>query len=120
VSWFSAVGMLWTGEQPESKAIEENMASYFNNLQGFLLVSHGSTVGAGPTLSSAVHASVKQVVDSSFRLMKETISLYGMMITNLCYAMIINDMLISNNNTLLSVILDCCFMNLKARCERYK
>ncbi|KAL9317193.1 hypothetical protein ACSQ67_013710 [Phaseolus vulgaris] len=73
----TTVGMLWTGEQPESKAIEENMASYFNNLQGFLLVSHGSTVGAGPTLSSAVHASVKQVVDSSFRLMKETISLYG-------------------------------------------
>ncbi|QCE08560.1 uncharacterized protein LOC114190855 [Vigna unguiculata] len=73
----TTVGMLWTGEQPESKAIEENMASYFNTLQGFLLVSHGSTVGAGPTLSSAVHASVKQVVDSSFRLMKETISLYG-------------------------------------------
>ncbi|BAT93842.1 hypothetical protein LR48_Vigan609s000500 [Vigna angularis] len=73
----TTVGMLWTGEQPEFKAIEENMASYFNTLQGFLLLSHGSTVGAGPTLSSAVHASVKQVVDSSFRLMKETISLYG-------------------------------------------
>ncbi|CAJ1977453.1 unnamed protein product [Sphenostylis stenocarpa] len=73
----TTVGMLWTGEQPESKAIEENMASYFNTLQGFLLLSHGSTVGAGPTLSSAVHASVKQVVDSSFRLMKETISFYG-------------------------------------------
>ncbi|XP_061351418.1 uncharacterized protein LOC133296446 isoform X1 [Gastrolobium bilobum] len=73
----TTVGMLWTGEKPESKAIEENMASYFNTLQGFLLLSHGSTVGAGPTLSSSVHASVKQVVDSSFRLMKETVSLYG-------------------------------------------
>lgn len=83
-SFFSAVGMLWTGEKPDAKAVEENMASYFNTLQGFLLLSHGSTVGAGPTLSSAVHASVKQVVDSSFRLMKETVSLYGMImiITN--------------------------------------
>ncbi|XP_058769364.1 uncharacterized protein LOC131643227 [Vicia villosa] len=73
----TTVGMLWSGDKPESKAIEENMTSYFNNLQGFLLVSHGSMVGAGPTLSSSIHESVKQVVDSSFRLMKETVSLYG-------------------------------------------
>ncbi|CAK8573971.1 unnamed protein product [Lathyrus sativus] len=73
----TTVGMLWSGDQPDSKAIEENMTSFFNNLQGFLLVSHGSTVGAGPTLSSSIHESVKQVVDSSFRLMKETVSLYG-------------------------------------------
>ncbi|KAI4297165.1 hypothetical protein L6164_037066 [Bauhinia variegata] len=71
------VGMLWTGEKPEAKAIEENMASYFNTLQGFLLLSHGSTVGAGPTLSSSIHASTKLVVDSSFRLMTESVSLYG-------------------------------------------
>ncbi|KAK4263872.1 hypothetical protein QN277_029229 [Acacia crassicarpa] len=71
------VGMLWTGQKPEVKAIEETMASYFNTLQGFLLLSHGSTVGAGPTLSSCIHASVKQVVDSSFKLMKEFVSLYG-------------------------------------------
>ncbi|CAI8604984.1 unnamed protein product [Vicia faba] len=73
----TTVGMLWSGDKPESKAIEENMTAYFNNLQGFLLVSHGSMVGAGPTLSSSIHESVKQVVDSSFRLMKETVSLYG-------------------------------------------
>lgn len=71
------VGMLWSGEKPEVKAMEETMTSYFNTLQGFLLLSHGSTVGAGPTLSSCIHASVKQVVDSSFRLMKEFVSLYG-------------------------------------------
>ncbi|KAH9746552.1 cyclin-d1-binding protein 1 [Citrus sinensis] len=47
----TVVGMLWTGETPEAKAIEENMAEYFNMLQGFVLLSHGSTVGAGPTLS---------------------------------------------------------------------
>ncbi|KAF2310880.1 hypothetical protein GH714_018119 [Hevea brasiliensis] len=71
------VGMLWTGEKPELKAVEENMAAYFNTLQGFLLLSHGSTVGAGPTLSSCIHASVKQVVDCSFKLMMETVSSYG-------------------------------------------
>ncbi|GAY54636.1 hypothetical protein CUMW_158290 [Citrus unshiu] len=73
----TVVGMLWTGETPEAKAIEENMAEYFNMLQGFVLLSHGSTVGAGPTLSLSIHASVKQVVDSSFKLMMESITLYG-------------------------------------------
>ncbi|PHT33292.1 hypothetical protein CQW23_25092 [Capsicum baccatum] len=70
------VGMLWTGEAPEVKALEENMASYFNMLQGLLLLSHSSTVGAGPTLSSCIHVSIKQVVDSSFMLMKESVSSY--------------------------------------------
>ncbi|XP_022150564.1 uncharacterized protein LOC111018673 isoform X2 [Momordica charantia] len=73
----TVAGMVWTGEGLEVKAIEENMASYFNMLQGFLLISHGSKVGAGPTLSSVIHASVKQVIDSSFRLWKESVSLYG-------------------------------------------
>ncbi|XP_017971380.1 PREDICTED: uncharacterized protein LOC18609086 isoform X1 [Theobroma cacao] len=70
-------GMLWNGEAPEAKQLEENMTSYFNVLQGFLLLSHGSNVGAGPTLSSSIHESVKQVVDCSFRLMKESVSLYA-------------------------------------------
>nr|KJB61139.1 hypothetical protein B456_009G342800 [Gossypium raimondii] len=70
-------GMLWNGESPQAKEVEENVNSYFNVLQGFLLLSHGSTVGAGPTLSSSIHESVKHVVDCSFRLMKEHVSLYG-------------------------------------------
>ncbi|XWS22444.1 hypothetical protein CRYUN_Cryun29cG0034900 [Craigia yunnanensis] len=69
--------MLWNGKAPEAKELEENITSYFNVLQGFLLLSHGSTVGAGPTLSSSIHESVTQVVDCSFRLMKESVSLYG-------------------------------------------
>ncbi|CAL1356133.1 unnamed protein product [Linum trigynum] len=73
----TVVGMLWTGEKPEAKAVQENMATFFNTLQGFLLLSHGSRVGAGPTLSSSIYASVKQVVDSSFRLMMETVTSYG-------------------------------------------
>ncbi|XP_023539450.1 uncharacterized protein LOC111800101 [Cucurbita pepo subsp. pepo] len=73
----TVAGMVWTGGRLEVTEIEENMASYFNMLQGFLLVSHGSKVGAGPTLSSVIHASVKQVIDSSSKLWKESISLYG-------------------------------------------
>lgn len=34
-------------------------------------------MGAGPTLSSSIHASVKQVIDCSFMLYKESISVYG-------------------------------------------
>ncbi|KAB1205628.1 MATE efflux family protein 8 [Morella rubra] len=70
-------GMLWTGETPEVRALEENMAAYFNVLQGFLLLFHGSTVGAGHTLSSSIHASVKQVVDCSFKLFTESVSSHG-------------------------------------------
>ncbi|KAM2890217.1 hypothetical protein COP2_008666 [Malus domestica] len=32
------------------------------------LLSHGSRVGAGPTLSSCIHASVKHAVDTSCKL----------------------------------------------------
>ncbi|KAL1531885.1 hypothetical protein AAHA92_31971 [Salvia divinorum] len=71
------VGMLYTGETPEIKVLEENMAAYFNTLQGFLLLSHGSSVGAGPTLLSCIHGSVKQVVDSSFMLLQGAVSSYG-------------------------------------------
>ncbi|XP_039003604.1 uncharacterized protein LOC120130442 [Hibiscus syriacus] len=69
--------MLWNGESPDAKQVEETTNSFFNALQGFLLLSHGSSVGAGPTLSSSIHESVKHVVDCSFRLMKEHVSLYG-------------------------------------------
>ncbi|KAI3467031.1 hypothetical protein Pfo_023694 [Paulownia fortunei] len=73
----TTVGMLYTGETPGVKALEESMAAYFNMLQGFLLLSHGSSMGAGPTLSSCIHKAVKQVVDSSFMLLQETVSSYG-------------------------------------------
>lgn len=69
--------MLWTGETLQVSELEKSMETYFNMLQGFLLLSHGSTVGAGPTLSSCVLASVKQVVDCSFKLLKESVSLFG-------------------------------------------
>uniref|UniRef100_A0A7N0VBV7 Uncharacterized protein n=1 Tax=Kalanchoe fedtschenkoi TaxID=63787 RepID=A0A7N0VBV7_KALFE len=73
----TVVGMLCTGAAPEAKGLEENMVTYFNMLQGLLLLSHGSTVGAGSTLSSVVHAAVKQVVDASFKLWMDVVSSYG-------------------------------------------
>ncbi|PIN00434.1 hypothetical protein CDL12_27063 [Handroanthus impetiginosus] len=74
----TAVGMLYTGETPGVKALGENMASYSNMLQGFLLLSYGSLVGAGPTLSSCIRKAIKQVVDSSFMLLQEAVSSYGL------------------------------------------
>ncbi|KAI3782637.1 hypothetical protein L2E82_12690 [Cichorium intybus] len=71
--------MLWTGEGPDPKALEETMASYSNLLQGFLLLSHGSIIGAGTTLSSCIHASVKQVIDCSFMLLKESVASYDVL-----------------------------------------
>ncbi|KAL5553034.1 hypothetical protein UlMin_040435 [Ulmus minor] len=65
-------GMLWTGQAPRAIELEDDMEIYFNTLQGLLLLSHGSTVGAGPTLSSSVYATVNQVVDCSFKLLKES------------------------------------------------
>ncbi|KAK9105821.1 hypothetical protein Scep_022665 [Stephania cephalantha] len=73
----TVAGMLWTGEVPRLQELEENMKVYFNLLQGFLLLSYESTAGAGPTLSSSIHAAAKHVVDSSFALMKAAVSSYG-------------------------------------------
>lgn len=73
----TTVGMLWSGEGPDAKSVEESMGAYSNLLQGFLLLSHGSMIGAGTTLSSCIHASVKQVIDCSFMLLKESVASYG-------------------------------------------
>ncbi|PON73731.1 Cyclin-D1-binding protein [Parasponia andersonii] len=78
VSLYATVaGMLRIEKPPVARHIEQHMERYFNTLQGFLLLSYGSTVGAGPTLSSCVHAAVKEVVDSSLKLFRESVSSFG-------------------------------------------
>ncbi|XP_064950169.1 uncharacterized protein LOC135599736 isoform X2 [Musa acuminata AAA Group] len=67
-------GMLWSGEAPDAKALEENMGAYCNIIHGFVLLCHGSTVGAGPTLHASIYASAKQVVDCSLALLREAVS----------------------------------------------
>ncbi|EXB65590.1 hypothetical protein L484_025856 [Morus notabilis] len=71
------VGMLWTGKEPQATEVKESMESYFNVLVGFLLLSHGSTVGAGPTLSSFILQAVKKIVDCSYKLIKDAIVSLG-------------------------------------------
>ncbi|XP_010498789.1 PREDICTED: uncharacterized protein LOC104776419 isoform X2 [Camelina sativa] len=70
------VGMLWNEESPKAESLKETIESYFISLQGFLLCCHKIAVSAGPTLSSLIHVSVKQIVDSSLELSKGSVSLY--------------------------------------------
>lgn len=53
------------------------MGAYCNLLHGFLLLCHGSTVGAGPTLHASIRASAKQVTNCSLSLLKEAVSSCG-------------------------------------------
>ncbi|CAD6271280.1 unnamed protein product [Miscanthus lutarioriparius] len=72
----TVAGMLWSGDLPDVETLKENIVAYFNILQGFLLVCHGSMVGAGPTLHKSICGSAKNVVDSSFSLFKHAVSAY--------------------------------------------
>jgi hypothetical protein len=47
---FIVARMVWSGDLPGVETLEENIAVYFNVLQGFLLACRGSTDGAAPTL----------------------------------------------------------------------
>ncbi|XP_077220672.1 uncharacterized protein LOC143854537 isoform X2 [Tasmannia lanceolata] len=69
--------MLWSGETPNVSELEENMEVYSNMLQGFLLLCHGSIVGAGPTLHAKIRTSAKQVTDCSLSLLREAVNSYG-------------------------------------------
>ncbi|KAL6620660.1 hypothetical protein ACP70R_035799 [Stipagrostis hirtigluma subsp. patula] len=72
----TVAGMLWSGDLPDVETLKENVVAYFNILQGFLLVCHGSMVGAGPTLHKSICSAAKNVVDSSFSLFKQAVAAY--------------------------------------------
>ncbi|KAF6991705.1 hypothetical protein CFC21_008760 [Triticum aestivum] len=72
----TVAGMVWSGDLPGVETLKENIAAYFNVLQGFLLACHGSTVSAGPTLHKYITSSAKGVVDASFSLFKLAVSAY--------------------------------------------
>ncbi|XP_039125957.1 cyclin-D1-binding protein 1 homolog [Dioscorea cayenensis subsp. rotundata] len=69
----TVAGMLWNGEH-DVKNLESNMGVYINFLQGFLLLCHSSSAGAGPTLHACIVASARNVVDRSIKLFKEAVS----------------------------------------------
>lgn len=71
----TTAGTLWSGEKLTVGAGTENIKAFCDSLQGFLLLCHGSTVGAGPTLLNAIRFSAKQVVDSSLQLLSKAVSL---------------------------------------------
>lgn len=72
-----AAGMLWSQNTTSVEELEENIKVYCNSLQGFLLLSHGSMVGAGPTLSTCIRKSANQVSDCSLSLLRKAVSYYG-------------------------------------------
>ncbi|CAN6451794.1 unnamed protein product [Victoria cruziana] len=73
----TVAGILWTGEAPKVTELEESMDVYFNMLNGLILLCHGSTVGAGPTLHASICASTKRVTESSLSFLRAAVSSYG-------------------------------------------
>lgn len=72
-----AAGMLWSENTTSVEELEENIKVYCNSLQGFLLLTYGSMVGAGPTLSTCIRKSANQVSDCSLSLLRKAVSYYG-------------------------------------------
>ncbi|XP_031499392.1 uncharacterized protein LOC116263758 [Nymphaea colorata] len=72
----TVAGILWTGEAPKVTELEESMGVYFNMLNGLLLLCHGSTVGAGPTLHASICASTKQMIESSLSFLRAAVLSY--------------------------------------------
>ncbi|KAJ3675537.1 hypothetical protein LUZ60_004579 [Juncus effusus] len=72
----TVAGMVWGEDSPDPKGLKENIITYFNSLQGILLISYSSSIGAGPTLHKSIHAASKRVLDSSLSLFKEAVSSY--------------------------------------------
>ncbi|KAJ0989134.1 hypothetical protein J5N97_007490 [Dioscorea zingiberensis] len=70
----TVAGMLWSGEGEDAANLESNMGVYINLLHGFLLLCHGSSAGAGPTLHACICVSARNVIDCSIQLFKEAVS----------------------------------------------
>ncbi|XP_078434740.1 uncharacterized protein LOC144705784 [Wolffia australiana] len=58
--------------------LEDFIGSYCNLLLGLVLLCHGSTVGAGPTLRASIRDFAKPVIDHSLSLLHEALSSYGL------------------------------------------
>ncbi|KAI5066295.1 hypothetical protein GOP47_0018919 [Adiantum capillus-veneris] len=69
----TTAGVLWKGKVSKKEGME-NIRSYVQALHGFLLLSHGSTAGAGPTLLSCIGRLSRQVVNSSLSLLRGAVA----------------------------------------------
>lgn len=73
----TTAGVLWRGKVLKKDGMD-NIRSFTRALQGFLLLCHGSTVGAGSTLLTYVDAASKQVANSSLNLLRGAVATSGM------------------------------------------
>lgn len=72
----TTAGVLWS-RNVAKKDGKQNIRSFTEALQGFVLLCHGSTVGAGPTLLKMVHLAAKQVVDASLTFLRGAVAFSG-------------------------------------------
>lgn len=73
----TTAGVLWRGKVLKKDGMD-NIRSFTRALQGFLLLCHGSTVGAGSTLLTYVDVASKQVANASLNLLRGAVALSGM------------------------------------------
>lgn len=69
----TSAGILWKGKVSKKEGFE-NISSYVGALQKFLLLSHGSTTGAGTTLLLCIKSVSEQVATSSLGLLRSAVA----------------------------------------------
>jgi hypothetical protein len=69
----TTIGMLWA-QGVKVEDANQALKTYFDCLQGLLLLCHGCTVGAGPTLLVTIRNAAQQVLDASLTLLTRAVS----------------------------------------------
>lgn len=69
----TTIGLLWT-QGPKVDEAGQAMKTFAESLQGLILLCHGYTVGAGPTLSQTIRNAVKVVLDAGLSLLARAVS----------------------------------------------
>jgi hypothetical protein len=69
----TTIGLLWT-QGPKVDEAAEAMKTFADSLQGLILLCHGYTVGAGPTLFQTIRNAVKVVLDAGLSLLTRVVS----------------------------------------------
>ncbi|KAG0567350.1 hypothetical protein KC19_7G128300 [Ceratodon purpureus] len=69
----TTIGLLWT-QGPKVDEAAEAMKTFADSLQGLILLCHGYTVGAGPTLALTIRNAVKAVLDAGLSLLARVVS----------------------------------------------
>lgn len=70
----TTIGLLWTQPSPKVDEADEAMKTFADSMQGLILLCHGYTVGAGPTLALTVRNAVKGVIGAGLSLLTSAVS----------------------------------------------